>query len=295
MKKLLLSILSLLLMTVKLSAQTDVQQLKEQIKSFIANQGTIAVAFRDLSTGEEIMINERENFHAASTMKTPVLIEVFKQVKQGKFSLNDSIFLKNEFKSIVDGSMYSLNPADDSEQKLYSLIGQKKTLKELVNDMIIYSSNLATNTVIELVGAKNVMTTMQELGANQIQVLRGVEDGKAFEKGLNNTTTAYDLLVIFEAMAKGKVVSSGASQQMIEILLHQQFNKMIPARLPAGVKVAHKTGNITGVLHDSGIVFLPDGHMYVLVLLSKNIDSEETATNLLAGISEMIYKYVIRR
>jgi len=294
MNNLLPAIVFSLTLTAQVNAQTDVQQLREQIKSFIANQGTIAVAFRDLVTGEEIMINESETFHAASTMKTPVLIEVFKQAKEGKLSLSDSIRIRNEFQSIVDGSMYSLNPADDSEQKMYGLVGKKKALKDLVNDMIIYSSNLATNTVIELVGAKNVMNTMRELGANHIQVLRGVEDGKAFEKGLNNTTTAFDLLVIFEAMARGKAVSPGASQQMIDILLHQQFNKMIPARLPTTVKVAHKTGNITGVLHDSGIVFLPNGHSYVLVLLSKNIDNEETATNLLAGISEMVYKYVSR-
>jgi len=294
MNNLLLAIFFSLTLTAQVNAQTDVQQLKEQIKSFIAKQGTISVAFRDLLTGEEIMINESETFHAASTMKTPVLIEVFKQAKEGKLSLSDSIRIRNEFQSIVDGSMYSLNPADDSEQKMYGLVGKKKALKDLINDMIIYSSNLATNTVIELVGAKNVMNTMRELGANHIQVLRGVEDGKAFEKGLNNTTTAFDLLVIFEAMAKGKAVSPGASQQMIDILLHQQFNKMIPARLPTTVKVAHKTGNITGVLHDSGIVFLPNGHSYVLVLLSKNIENEETASNLLAGISEMIYKFVSR-
>ena len=294
MNNLLPAIVFSLTLTAQVNAQTDVQQLKEQIKSFIAKQGTISVAFRDLLTGEEIMINESETFHAASTMKTPVLIEVFKQAKEGKLSLSDSIRIRNEFQSIVDGSMYSLNPADDSEQKMYGLVGKKKALKDLINDMIIYSSNLATNTVIELVGAKNVMNTMRELGANHIQVLRGVEDGKAFEKGLNNTTTAFDLLVIFEAMAKGKAVSPGASQQMIDILLHQQFNKMIPARLPTTVKVAHKTGNITGVLHDSGIVFLPNGHSYVLVLLSKNIENEETASNLLAGISEMIYKFVSR-
>jgi beta-lactamase class A len=275
-------------------AQTGIQELKERIKARINNQGTVAVAFRDLSSGEEILINEQEVFHAASTMKTPVLIEVFKQAKQGKFALNDSIVIKNEFKSIVDGSLYSLNPSDDSEQKMYSLIGQKKALMDLVNDMIIYSSNLATNIIIELVGAQNVMQTMRELGANSIQVLRGVEDSKAFEKGLNNTTTARDLLIIFEAIAKGKTVSPGSSQQMIEILLHQQFNKVIPARLPATVKVAHKTGSITGILHDSGIVFLPDGHMYILVLLSRGVGSEEAATDLLAGISEMIYQYVVR-
>ena len=274
-------------------AQDDLQKLKEDIKSRINNQGVVAVAFKDLTSGKEIMINELESFHAASTMKTPVLIEVYKQARQGKFSLNDSITIKNEFKSIVDGSSYSLNAADDSEQKLYGLIGQKRLLKDLIVDMIIYSSNLATNMIIELVGAPNVMKTMKELGADQIQVLRGVEDGKAFEKGLNNTTTAKDLLIIFEAMAKGKTVSSGASQQMIDILLRQQFNKIIPAKLPPDVKVAHKTGNITGVLHDSGIVFLPDGHLYVLVLLSKNIENEENATSLLAEISGMIYHYVV--
>ena len=273
-------------------AQGRLEQLKEQISKLVSNQGSVAVAFKDLTSGEELLFNANESFHAASTMKTPVLIEVFKQAKQGKFSLKDSIVIRNEFKSIVDGSVYALNAADDSEQKLYEDIGKKRTINELVTDMIIYSSNLATNMIIELVGAPNVMKTMRELGANSIQVLRGVEDSKAFEKGLNNTTTANDLMIIFEAMAKGKIISPGASQQMIEILLHQQFNKIIPARLPADVKVAHKTGNITGVLHDSGIVFLPDGHMYILVLLSKNIDNEETATNLLAEISEMIYNYV---
>ena len=275
-------------------AQSDLQQLKDQINKLINNQGTVAVAFKDLSSGDELFISEKESFHAASTMKTPVLIEVYKQARQGKFSLKDSIVIKNEFQSIVDGSPYVLNAGDDSEQKMYGLIGQKRTINDLVIDMIIYSSNLATNMIIELVGAQNVMKTMREMGANTIQVLRGVEDAKAFEKGLNNTTTANDLLVIFEAIAKGKAVSPGASQQMIDILLRQQFNKIIPAKLPAGVRVAHKTGNITGVLHDSGIVFLPDGHLYILILLSKNIENEEMATNLLAGISEMIYKYVVR-
>ena len=276
-------------------AQGHLEELKERISKLIGNHGIVAVAFKDINSGEELLFNANESFHAASTMKTPVLIEVFRQANQGKFSLKDSIVIKNEFESIVDGSVYALNAADDSEQKLYELIGKKRTISELVTDMIIYSSNLATNMIIELVGAPNVMKTMRELGADSIQVVRGVEDSKAFEKGLNNTTTAKDLMIIFEALAKGKIISTGACQQMIDILLHQQFNKIIPARLPANVKVAHKTGNITGVLHDSGIVFLPGGHIYILVLLSKNIDNEETATNLLADISEMIYKYVTSR
>jgi beta-lactamase class A len=280
-----------------LHAQITLQQLKDSIQSAITNQkiGTYAVAFKNLDNGEELLINESENFHAASTMKTPVLIEVYKQQKKRKFSLDDSVEVKNEFKSIVDGSIFALNPADDSELRLYEAVGQKKTWRELVNEMITFSSNLATNMIIEFVGAKNVMKTMQIMGANNIQILRGVEDSKAFEKGLNNTTTAKDLMIIFEAIAKGKAVDKKSSQEMVNILLQQHFNTIIPAKLPANVKVAHKTGNITGVFHDSGIVYLPDGRKYVLILLSRNMQDEASASLFLASISEMIYQYVVQK
>jgi len=280
--------------TSRLKAQSNLQQLKDSIQSIFSQQktGTYAIAFKNLSGRESILINENENFHAASTMKTPVLIEVYKQQKQGKFSLDDSVVVKNQFRSIVDSSMYSLDSTDDSELDLYHCIGQKKTWRQLVVEMITYSSNLATNMIIEKVGAKNVMKTMGKMGAKNIQVLRGVEDSKAFAKGLNNTTTAYDLMVIFEAIAKGKAVDKNSSAEMVDVLLQQHFNTIIPARLPSSVKVAHKTGNITGVFHDSGIVYLPDGRKYVLVLLSKNVESEQSATSLMAGISEMIFRYV---
>jgi len=248
------------------------QQLRQSIITELSKQkGTFAVAFKDLKSGNELLINEHDTFHAASTMKTPVMIEVFKQAAKKRFSLSDSLVIKNEFKSIVDSSTYSLDSADDSELDLYKHIGEKRTIYDLVYDMIIASSNLATNMIIELVNAKNVTQTMHRLGAKNIQVLRGVEDDKAFEKGLNNTTTAYDLMVIFEKIARGKTASKEASQAMIKILLDQRFNDIIPAYLPQEVKVAHKTGFITGLHHDSGIVFLPDGRKYVLVLYQKNL------------------------
>lgn len=275
------------------SNRMTLNKLKDQISSKLAEQpGDFAVAFKDLTTGDSLLINEQIFFHAASTMKTPVMIEVYKQAAAGTFYLNDSITLRNEFKSIVDSSSFSLNANDDSEKELYKHIGEKRTLYSLVYDMIISSSNLATNMVIELVNARKVTQTMRQLGANKIQVLRGVEDSKAFAKGLNNVTTANDLMVIFEKMARGEIVDSASSQAMIKILLNQQFNEIIPARLPKDVKVAHKTGNITNVLHDSGIVLLPNGKKYVLVLLSKNLQKEEQAKKAMAEVSEMIYKYV---
>jgi len=264
-------------------------------KEISAQKGTFAVAFKDLKTGKQIKRNDQVVYHAASTMKTPVLIEVYKQAAEGKFSLTDSIELKNEFRSIVDGSSYSLDSADDSEKELYKHIGEKRTIDSLVYQMIIVSSNFATNLIIERVGAKNVTNSMRKLGAKDIQVLRGVEDNKAFEKGLNNTTTAHDLLVIFEKIAREEAVSPQASQSMIKILLDQQFNEIIPARLPPEVKVAHKTGSITHAHHDSGIVILPDGRKYVLVLLSKDWEDEKAAVQTMANVSGMIYKYVTRK
>ncbi len=269
------------------------EALKNQIeKELGVIQGDFAVAFKDLQTGDSILINAHEPFHAASTMKTPVMIEVYKQAAQGIISLSDSIEIKNEFSSIVDGSPYSLSASDDSEQSLYLVPGKKRTLADLTYDMIIVSSNLATNIIIKMVDAKKVTQSMRDMGAKNIQVLRGVEDIKAYEKGLNNTTTAYDLMIIFEQLALGKCVSAQASSDMIRILHDQKFNEIIPALLPENVRVAHKTGSITGVQHDSGIVFLPDGRKYVLVLLSKNLEDSQAGITAMAQVSKMIYQYV---
>jgi len=265
-------------------------ELKQKILAELHKyKGTYAVAFKDLSSGDELLINEHENFHAASTMKTPVMIEVFKQAALGKFALTDSVKIKNEFKSIVDGSLFSLDSIQDSDHFLYRQIGQKRSIKDLVYEMIIVSSNLATNIIIDLIDAKNVTQTMRDFGAKDIQILRGVEDSKAFQQNLNNTVNAYDLKIIFEGIANGKVVDQKSCDAMIKILLDQKFNDIIPGKLPKNVRVAHKTGSISKVQHDSGIVLLPDGRKYVLVLLSKDWDDEKSNKKMLAGISEMIY------
>ncbi len=287
------TVLSAIILLTSCNSNSSRSELSSKIKEIVNTQkGDFAVAFKNISTGEELLINEHEHFHAASTMKTPVMIEVYKQALEGRFNLTDTILVKNEFKSIVDGSTYNLSEGDDSYTELYAQVNRYKRIDSLVYDMIIVSSNLATNIIIDLVGAENVTRSMRELGAPDINVLRGVEDIKAYEKGLSNTTTAYDLLVIYEKLATHQVVNTSASEAMINTLLDQKFNSIIPAKLPDNVKVAHKTGSITGVHHDSGIVFLPDGRKYVVVLLSKNLEDFDKGTEVLADISGMIYKYV---
>lgn len=275
------------------SAQDSMITLKLKITDeFSRHKGIYAVSFKDLSTNKELYINEKDIFHAASTMKTPVMIEVFKQVNQGKFALTDSIVLKNEFKSIVDGSTFRLDSLVEDERVLYSNLGKKFAIKDLVYEMITVSSNFATNVLIELVGAKNVTQSMRDLGAKDIKVLRGVEDTKAFDKGLNNTTTAFDLMLIFQNLAEGKVINQKSCDEMIKILLAQKFNTAIPAKLPADVKVAHKTGAYGKVRHDSGIVFLPDGRKYVLVLMSREWEDEKENIEILSNVSKLIYDAV---
>lgn len=273
-----------------------IEKLKAEIQNlYDTTKGYFAIAFQDLTNrNNKLFINEKENFHAASTMKTPVMIEVYKQADEGKFSLSDLILIKNEFKSIVDNSSYSMDINEDSGENLYHFIGQKKSIKELVFDMITVSSNLATNILIQLVGAENIMKTIRKLGANDIRILRGVEDIKAYNIGLNNTTTANDLKIIYEKLAEGDVVSKDASSQMVEVLLEQKHNAIIPAELPDIIKAAHKTGSITGVVHDSGIVFLPDGRKYILILLSKNLISNNYGVNIEAKFSKFIYDFMMK-
>jgi beta-lactamase class A len=266
--------------------------LLERIMDVISNvDGDMAVVLLDLQDGSgDVLINENERFHAASTMKTPVMIEAFKQAEEGKFSLEDSILVKNEFSSIVDGSPFSLSIDRDWGDALYEKLGTKVPMREVIYDMITRSGNLATNLMIDLVGAENANRTMHELGAVNIQVLRGVEDMKAFDQGLNNETTAMDLAIIYREIARKSVVSEQACNEMIAVLKDQYYRDMIPAGLPEDVEVAHKTGSITGVNHDSGIVYLPDGRSYVLVILSKNLANNSDGRDAGAEISRIIYE-----
>ena len=166
----------------------------------------VGVAFRALDGRTAWSFHAEDTFHAASTMKIPVMIELFHQVQQGKLKLDDSLPIKNEFYSFADGSIFTLDPKDDSETDLYQAVGQTRTLSQLCELMITVSSNFATNLLIQKLGVENIRATVHSLHADGMSVLRGVEDNKAFAKGLNNTTNAQGLAVLLEAIAKGEAV-----------------------------------------------------------------------------------------
>ncbi|HEX8946533.1 MAG TPA: serine hydrolase [Gemmatimonadaceae bacterium] len=269
--------------------------LKSMIASRIAGVGgaVAGVAFHDLETGDTLYVNADDSFHAASTMKVPVMIELFRRIDAGALSLDQGILLVNQFGSIVDGSPYALDAGDDSDSSAYAAIGRRVPVRELIDRMITRSSNLATNALIELVGPDRANATAHELGAKNIRVLRGVEDDKAFRAGLNNTTTARDLAVLLEAIETGRAASRSSCDAMRDILLRQEFSAEIPAGLPPGMKVAHKTGWITGVLHDAAIVYPQNRKPYVLVVLTRGIPDEKIARQLIVDVSRLVYEHTV--
>jgi len=273
----------------------SVDSLRARIQRRVAEQhgAIVGIAYHDLQTGDSLYLNADDSFHAASTMKVPVMIELFRSIDAGALRLDQGILLVNQFGSIVDGSPYSLGAGDDSDSSAYKLVGTRVPLKELIDRMITRSSNLATNALIELVRASNANATAHMLGARNIRVLRGVEDGKAFRAGMNNTTTARDLAVLLEAIETGRAASRSSCDAMREILLHQEFNEEIPAGLPAGTRVAHKTGWISGVLHDAAVVYPPGRKPYVLVVLTRDIPDEKVARRLIADISRLVWAHAV--
>ena len=248
----------------------------------------VAVAFRTLDGRSSWFLRADEPFHAASTMKVAVLIGLYDQVRRGRVRLDDPLPVKNEFPSLVDGSPYTLDPNDDSERDLYLAVGSTRTLAQLSDLMITVSSNLAANLLIERLGVDNIRASVHALDADGMQVRRGVEDTKAFQQGLNNTTTARGLFRLMDSIARGQAVDREASQQMIAILERQTFNDAIPAGLPAGTRVAHKTGEITKVQHDAAIVFAP--RPFVLVVLTRGLADTKDSSALMAQITRRLYQ-----
>jgi beta-lactamase class A len=241
--------------------------------------------------GDFYSLNSDHVFHAASTMKVPVMMEIFRKIEQGKLKLDQPVVVKNEFASIMDGSKYSLTPEEDTDTEIYQLIGQTLTLHQMVERMINQSSNLATNIVIQLANAQDVMALMKQIGADDMTVLRGVEDIKAYDAGKNNTTSARALAECLKAILNPEYFSESSRQEMFKILL-SQHSKLIAEGINAnakGLKVASKDGWITEINHDAAIIQQPDGKNSILVILTKGVKQQEQGEKLVQTLANDIW------
>lgn len=252
-----------------------------------------AVWIEDLGTGATFAVAETVTYHPASTMKLPVMVALVRAAEAGALALDDRVILENRFRSIVDGSPYALIREEDSDPALYDRVGAPISFRELNHRMIVRSSNLATNALIERLGADSVTRVAAALGAEGVIVRRGVEDAKAFAAGRNNATTARGLGRLLAAIERGTAASAAGTALMRTTLLAQEFNDEIPAGLPAGTPVAHKTGWITGQTHDAAIVYPPGRAPFVLVVLTRGIPDRATAQRLIADLAGLAWSHVV--
>jgi beta-lactamase class A len=270
---------------------SDLALLEDAIRDRLASEtGEYGIAVIDIETGRTAGVNERVVMHAASTMKVPVLLELYRRAAAGQVRLEDTLPVTATFRSIADTSHYTLSKDDDSEHTLYDRIGGPVSYRELARLMTVRSSNLAANILIDALGATNIQETTNRIGAHGMRVLRGVEDIPAYNAGLNNNTTALGLAHVLAAIARCDVLPRAECDEVIDVLAGQQFNEMIPAGLPPGTRVAHKTGWITGIQHD-GAIILPDGSpSYVLVVLSRGGADTMTVRRVAADIARLSWQ-----
>jgi len=270
----------------------NMKSLQDTISSLAKEQQfTSGIAFKDLGSGETVCCSCDEKFHTASMMKVFVMMYAYHQADSGKLQLNEPVDVQNEFASIFDGSKFSVSKNDDGDTTLYAKIGDKVPFTDLMRLMIDRSSNLATDILVEKLGAKNITEFAKSFGCTGTEILRGVEDMKAFEAGMNDMTTPHDMMMAFEQILNTHLFSRVSSDAMIQILLSQEFNDMLPLGVPKEVKIAHKTGSITGVEHDGGIFFLPDGRKYVLVVFTKGLTNQGEGREFGAKISKLVFNY----
>ena len=269
---------------------------RQQIQARVAKVpgAQVSISVRDLQHGRAFDLNADTVYHAASMMKVPVLFALYDAFAKGRLRPDQTIRLTNQFRSIADSSTYVLDPADDSDSTVYVRVGQEVALRWLAERMITHSSNLATNTLITLLEPAKITALARELGARNTVVLRGVEDTPAFRKGMNNVTTASDLVALFTALHSRRVGDSTATADMLGILEQQAFNTQIPAGLPPGTRMAHKTGSITATRHDAGLVYPPGKAPYAIAIFTRNIADASVADALAADCSRIIWEWLAK-
>jgi beta-lactamase class A len=269
-------------------------EVRRIIRAAAGDTAEVSVAFLDLATGDSLLIDAHRSMHAASTMKVPVMMELFRRASTGEVSMDDRVPVRNAFVSIADGGTYSLSPDDDSDGDLYRRVGGEATVQELVERMITRSSNLATNLLIARAQPARIAVLMEGIGAGGMHVLRGVEDNAAYQAGMNNTTTAYALMQVMRAVQDPAVVGADAAREMQAILGRQEFTDMIPAGVPAGTRVANKTGNITRIAHDAAIVYPPGRAPYVVVVMTRGFADADVAAATGRDVSRAVWAHVTR-
>ena len=254
----------------------------------------LAVSLFDYQTGVEWSRHGDRWFHSASTIKVAVLYALFGAIDAGRFTLDSRLHVRNRFFSIVDGTPFRVSAARDGGREVHEAVGKTLRLEELARHMIVTSSNLATNLLVDLVGVDATQQMLARHGITGIELARGVEDEKAFEESFNNRVTANGLVSLFRAIKEAHGLSSDSAAQALDILFAQEFRTGLPAGVPVDVRssarIAHKTGEISVAAHDAGIIFLPNREPYVLAVLTAPDVATTNRMERVARVSGVVYE-----
>jgi len=249
----------------------------------------IAIAIDDLESGAKFHYHADRWFHAASTIKLAILLGVYGAIHRGELLPQSRVHVRNRFLSAYDGSPYRVSVDRDANSAVHREIGRTLRVSELAEHMIASSSNLATNLLLDLVGLDVLQRTLDDFGIEGIDLRRGVEDELAFEHGISNRVTANGLVSLLRLIGEGRAFNAELSGQMLDALHAQQFKSGIPAGLPPEARVAHKTGDISTIAHDAGLVYLPDRKPYALAVLTEWEPSTQGRSATIAAASYLAY------
>ncbi len=272
----------------------DESALHDQIEKVRAESGSGAIGVHvfDYETDRTFGHESDRWFHAASTMKVAVLLALFHAADLGRMRLEDRLHVRNRFRSIADHSIYRVQRDRDADSAVHRRVGRSMKLIELAEPMITHSSNLATNLLLEFLTPEFVKTMLAKARVEGVNVVRGVEDNVAFERGLNNTLTARGLVQLLGLLREDRLVPEPARRRMLEILFAQEFNSMIPSLLPESAQVAHKTGEISTCTHDAGLVLLPGRRPYAVAILTEHPPGLDGTQKTVARVSRLVYEFI---
>ena len=255
-----------------------------------AGARSIAVAVHDTATHAGFRRHADRWFHAASTIKVAILLGVYSSIHHGWLLPQSRLHVRNRFFSAVDGQTFRVLADRDADSEVHEEVGRMMRISELALHMIATSSNLATNLLLDLVGIDTVQRALDDLHIDGIDIRRGVEDERAFERGINNRVTADGLVQLLRVIAEERAFSPELSREMLGILHAQEFRNGIPARLPSAVRVAHKTGDISTIAHDAGVVYPPGRKPYVIAVLTEWQPEAAGRSATIAEISHAVYE-----
>jgi beta-lactamase class A len=242
-------------------------------KAVSGADGRWEIVVKKLDTGQRATYGSGTAIISASLYKLFVLYEVFRQWDAGDLSFDERL--------TITASAAAEDAAIDN---LKFTIGSQVPIRTLLNRMIAVSDNTAAITLSRRVGIDNINRTLQNIGLTHSRI----------DFAADNITTADDIADLLERIATGQAISVDASRQMLDLLLAQEINDLIPATLPANVPVAHKTGTLDGLRHDAGIVYGASGP-YVFVVMSTDLADTRVAYEVAPRLSLDIYRYFNNR